>query len=371
MKTENCEGLEYDNNEELIKLRLALARAEAELERFKQPPLVVCEVKKILDNKAIVKLANNSTFLVNIASELHGEIKERDHVLAEQRSLSITKKLENNVKSYSPESFLVSKKPEIKWSNIGGLWSEIQELKEVVELPLKKPKLFKDIGIEPPRGILLHGSPGCGKTLLAKALANSTKAQFIELVGSELVQKFIGEGAKLVKEVFELAKENTPTIIFIDEIDAIASYRNESGTSGEREVQRTFMQLLSEIDGFKNLNNVKIIGATNRFDILDPALIRPGRLDRLVEVGAPGPKARSEILKIHTNGMNLKKVNFKRLIELMTGFSGADIKLICTEAGYFAIRDNRTEVNQGDFLQAIAKVKGCEEESTEHLNMFG
>lgn len=367
---ESCPSIEL-NNEELIKLRLALAQAEAELERFKQPPLVVCEVKKILGNKAIVKLANNSNFMVNINSELEGQVKEEDHVLAEQRSLTIVKKLDNNVKKFAPESFMITKKPIIKWSEIGGLWSEIQELKEVVELPIKKPALFKKIGIEPPKGVLLYGPPGCGKTLLAKALAESTKATFIELVGSELVQKFIGEGSKLVKEVFELARENAPAIIFIDEIDAIASHRVESGTSAEREVQRTFMQLLAEVDGFKNLDGVKIIGATNRFDILDQALIRPGRLDRLVEISAPGPKARTEIFKIHTKGMNLKKVNSKRLIELMAGFSGADIRLVCTEAGYFAIRDNRTEVNHGDFLQAVAKVKVCEEENTDHLQMFG
>ncbi|MBU4242509.1 MAG: AAA family ATPase [Nanoarchaeota archaeon] len=370
MKLETCDSIDL-NNGELIKLRLALAQAEAELERFKQPPLVVCEVKKIIDNKAIVKLANNSTFLVNILPELEGQIRERDHVLAEQRSLSIVRKLDNNIKNFAPESFRISKKPDIKWSEIGGLWSEIQELKEVVELPLKKPGLFKKIGIQPPKGVLLYGPPGCGKTLLAKALAKSTKATFIELVGSELVQKFIGEGSKLVKEVFEMARENAPSIIFIDEIDTIASHRIESGTSAEREVQRTFMQLLAEVDGFKSLDGVKIIGATNRFDILDQALIRPGRLDRLVEIGPPGPKARTEIFKIHTNGMNLKKVNSKRLVELMTGFSGADIRLVCTEAGYFAIRDKRTEVNHGDFLQAVAKVKVCEEDSTEHLKMFG
>lgn len=356
--------------DEVFKVKMALAQAEAELEKFRKPPLVVCEVRRLVNNRAIVRLANTSTYLVDVCTELQGKINIKDHVLAEQRSLTIVEKLES-AKSYAPESFLISKKPSVKWVDIGGLWNEVEELKEVIELPLKKPKIFKTIGIQPPKGILLHGPPGCGKTLLAKALANSTKINFIELVGSELVHKYIGDGAKLVKEIFQLAKEKVPSIIFIDEIDAIAAHRMESGTSAEREVQRTFMQLLAEIDGFKNLDGVKIIGATNRFDTLDNALLRPGRLDRLVEIGLPGPKARTEIFKIYTNGMNLKKVSMRELVDSTIGFSGADIKLVSTEAGYFAIRDKRTEVTQEDFLMAIEKVRTSEEESTEYLKMFG
>jgi len=361
----------FNDTGEILRLKMALAKAEASLQKLKSPPLVLCEVKKAMGEKALVKLANNNNFMVNILPELVGKVKARDQVLAEQASLTIVQKMDKPVRRSSPESFMMTRKPMVKWSDIGGLWHEIRELKEVIELPMKKPELFKKIGIKPPKAVLLHGPPGCGKTLLAKALANSTKATFIEFVGSELVNKYIGEGAKLVKEMFELAKEHTPSIIFIDEIDAIASQRVESGSSAEREVHRTFMQLLAEIDGFKNLGNVKVIAATNRFDVLDPALLRPGRLDRLVQVGAPDHNARQEILDIHSKGMNLKKVNLKRIMELTEGFSGADIRLLCTEAGYFAIRDNRTEVNQGDFLQAVAKVKVCEQESTEFMNMFG
>ena len=265
---------------------------------------------------------------------------------------------------------MLSKKPTIKWADIGGLEDEIRELKEAIELPLLRPDIFKKVGIEAPKGVLLHGPPGCGKTLLAKALANATNAAFIELVGSELVQKYIGDGAKLVKEIFQLAKEKAPAIIFIDELDAIASERMETGTSGEREVQRTFIQLLSEIDGFKNLEHVKIIGATNRFNALDSALTRPGRLDRLIEIGMPDADARESILKIHTAGMSLKKVSIKKIVEMTGGVSGADIRLICTEAGYFAIRANRTNITQEDFERAVRKVK-CAEEPTEYMNMFG
>jgi proteasome regulatory subunit len=248
----------------------------------------------------------------------------------------------------------------------------MNEIKEVVELPLKNPELFKEVGITPPKGILLYGPPGTGKTLLAKAVASSTKSTFIEVVGSELVQKFIGEGAKLVKEIFQLAKKKAPAIIFIDELDALASKRMEIGTSGEREVNRTFMQLLAEIDGFKHLGNVKVIGATNRKDILDPAVVRPGRLDRLIHVPIPNKEGRKQIFKIHTKNMKLEKFNVSSVLEKMEGFSGAEIKAVATEAGYFAIRDKRKQITKSDLLKAIDKVK--QEEKTEgedYIRMFG
>ena len=192
--------------------------------------------------------------------------------------------------------------------------------------------------------------------MLAKAVAQSTDATFIEVVGSELVQKFIGEGAKLVKDIFALARRKAPSIVFIDEIDALAARRMETGTSGEREVSRTFMQLLAEIDGFKHLDNVKIVGATNRLDILDTAIIRPGRLDRLIEVGLPDQEGRLEILKVHTAAMNLKRVKLKEAADKMENFSGAEIQSVCTEAGYFAIREEREFVTNNDFMKAIEKV---------------
>ena len=261
----------------------------------------------------------------------------------------------------------------MSFADIGGLTRQAEEIKEVIELPLKKPKLFEKVGITPPKGILLYGPPGTGKTMLAKAVAASTNSTFIEVVGSELVQKFIGEGAKLVKEIFDLAKERAPTIIFIDEIDALASVRVDVGTSGEREVQRTFMQLLAELDGFKHLGNVKVIGCTNRKDILDPAIVRPGRLDRLIKVGVPTKEAAIEIFKIHTKGMNLgKEVRLAKLVNEMEKFSGAEIRAVCTEAGYFAIRQNRTKVSAKDFKAAIKKVKQEESlEGDDYMRMFG
>ncbi len=359
-------GLNTDEENQILKERIK--KLESELIRLKRPPLLLAEIKEVYGKNAIVKLENGNQFFVEIAEGL--DVKPGDTVLLEQKNLSVVRKTDNK-KSFNVDKFVIIEKPNVSWKDVGGLNDQIQELKEVIELPLKKPKLFEDIGIQPPKGILLYGPPGTGKTLLAKAVASSTESTFIEIVASELVQKFIGEGAKLVKELFELAKEKAPSIVFIDELDALAARRVDVGTSGEREVQRTFMQLLAEIDGFKPLGNVKIVGCTNRIDILDPAILRPGRLDRLIEVPLPDKDARLDILKIHSKNMKLKKVNLKKLIPKMDNLSGAEIKAVCTEAGYFAIRNNKRFVGEDDFLKAIAKVKRDIEEDKSYLRMFG
>lgn len=349
-------------------LRETIDTLQKELQKFKTTPLIACEIKEIHGNQTLVKLPNGNEFLVEKSTELN-EVKPGDYVLAEQKNLTLIKKLLTN-KRFDVEKFVIIEKPSTAWDRIGGLKQQEQEIKEIIELPLTNPKLFEKVGIDPPKGILLHGPPGTGKTLLAKAVAASTHSTFIEVVGSELVQKFIGEGAKMVKEIFQLAREKAPSIIFIDEIDAIAATRIDIGTSGEREVQRTFMQLLSEIDGFKPLDNVKIIGCTNRKDIMDPAIMRPGRLDRLIEVPLPNEEGIKEIFRIHTSRMNLNKMDEQTLILKMKGMSGAEIKSIATEAGYFAIRDNRNKIKEEDFLKAIEKVKK-EEEDTGYRNVFG
>ena len=354
--------------EENTALKSTLSYFKEELDRLRKPPLVVCDVVKVIDDKAIIRLANSNNFLVNISKELIGKIKPGDKALAEQKSLSLIDRLGTS-KKFSVEEFLIVEKPNIDWQEIGGLKEQIREIKEVIELPMNNPELFKNIGIDPPKGILLYGPSGTGKTRLAKAVASSTKATFIEIIGSELVQKFIGEGAKLVKDIFKLAKEKAPSIIFIDELDSIATTRMDIGTSGEREVQRTFMQLLAEIDGFENLADVKIIGATNRVDIIDNAILRPGRLDRLINVTLPDINGREEIFKIHTKNMNPDKIDLKKLAELTEGFSGARIKAVCTEAGYFAIRNNRYKTNLSDFLEAIKKISI--EKDDGYLEMFG
>jgi proteasome regulatory subunit len=353
-------------------LRETIERLKEEIDKFKSPPLMICQVKEVKNNdQAIIRIPNGNEFLVAMSAEC-GKLKPGDSVLVEQKNLTIIKKIGSS-KQFSVESFVIIEKPTISWSDIGGLQQQINEIQEVVELPLKKPELFKKVGISPPKGILLHGPPGTGKTLMAKAVASSTNSTFIEIVASELVQKFIGEGAKLVKEIFQLAREKAPAIIFIDEIDSLAAKRIEVGTSGEREVQRTFMQFLAEIDGFKHLGNVKIIAATNRKDILDPAITRPGRLDRLIYVPVADEEGRKQIFKIHTKNMTLdKKMNIDSLIKKMENFSGAEIKAVCTEAGYFAIRDNRTKVGKEDFLNGIEKVKREEAlEGKDYMSMFG
>ncbi|MBR9690496.1 AAA family ATPase [Candidatus Woesearchaeota archaeon] len=357
--------------EENRMLRETISQLKGELDRLKVPPLMVCEVIETIKENSIIKVPNGNQFFVNISSDVK-KLAAGDSVLVDQKNLNIIKKM-GKERTFNVEKFVIIEKPNLKWEEVGGLDEQTTEIKEVIELPLKKPKLFEQVGIQPPKGILLHGPPGTGKTLLAKAVASSTKSTFIEIVGSELVQKFIGEGAKLVKEIFALAKRKAPAIIFIDEIDALAARRIEIGTSGEREVQRTFMQFLAEIDGFKNLGNIKIIGCTNRKDILDPAILRSGRLDRHIMVPSPNREGIREIFKIHTKNMKLdKKINLDKIHKDMEGFSGAEIKAVCTESGYFAIREDRTNITSKDISNAIKKVlRKEEEEGDEYMKMFG
>ena len=352
-------------------LKETISQLKNELDSLRTTPLMVCEIKDTFISgdvyEAEIKVPNGNSFLVNLREDLL-DLTPGDKVLVEQRNLNIIRKHQSTINS-DVEKFVIVEKPTLSWKQIGGLSKQIEEVKEVIELPLKKPELFKKVGIVPPKGVLLYGEPGTGKTLLAKAVAASTKSTFIEIVGSELVQKFIGEGAKLVKDVFQMAREKAPSIVFIDEIDSIAASRIEMGTSGEREVQRTFMQLLAEIDGFKNLDGVKIIGCTNRLDILDKAVTRPGRLDRLIEVSLPDLNGVKEILKVHTKKMKLQKVNLDKLAKQLEGMSGAQIHSVCTEAGYFAIRDDRFKITMKDFENASEKIVKEEEENVEH--MFG
>ncbi|MDI3475417.1 MAG: proteasome regulatory subunit [Thermococcaceae archaeon] len=343
------------------RLERELSRLRVEMSRLRQPPAFAGNVIEVLDeDRAIVQNYNGPRFVVRIAPWIERDkLKPGSRVALDQRTMAIVEILPSE-KDPSVLGFEVIERPNVTYKDIGGLERQLQELREAIELPLKHPDLFEKIGIEPPKGVLLYGPPGCGKTLMAKAIAREVNATFIRVVGSELVRKFIGEGARLVHELFELAKEKAPTIIFIDEIDAIGAKRMDETTGGEREVNRTLMQLLAEMDGFDPRGNVKIIAATNRPDILDPALLRPGRFDRLIEVPLPDFRGRLEILKVHTRKMNLRDVDLRVIAELTEGASGADLKAITTEAGMFAIRNRREYVTQEDFLKAVEKVLGSE-----------
>jgi proteasome regulatory subunit len=378
VKDETKDGASFSYSEQINSvledenkiLREAVSSLRDEVERFKAPSLMVAEVSELVNDHALIKIPNGNKFYVSISKNV--KIEAGDSVLVEQKNLNIVDKVFVS-KNFDVERFVIIEKPKITWNEIGGLKGQIEDIKEVVELPLIKPELFKKIGIHPPKGILLHGPPGTGKTLLAKAIANSTDATFIEIVGSEVVQKFIGDGAKLIKEIFLLARSKAPSIVFIDELDALCAKRIELGTSGEREVQRTFMQLLAELDGFKPLDNVKIIGCTNRKDILDPAILRPGRLDRLIEVPNPDMEGMKQIYKIHMKNMPLdKRMNLSKVYESSKDISGAEIKAVVTEAGYFAIREGREVVTEDDFIGAIQKIrKGEDKYGDDYIEMFG
>jgi proteasome regulatory subunit len=350
-----------DANAENNKYRQKLERLNHENKKLKQSPLFVATVQEVTDDGVIIKQhGNNQEALTEVTEETREEIEPGTRV-AVNNSLSVVTDLsdETDVRARVME---VEESPGVNYEDIGGLEEQMNEVRETVELPLQSPEMFTDVGIEPPSGVLLHGPPGTGKTMLAKAVANQTDATFIKMAGSELVHKFIGEGAKLVRDLFEVAREHEPAVIFIDEIDAIASKRTDSKTSGDAEVQRTMMQLLSEMDGFEERGEVRIIAATNRFDMLDRAILRPGRFDRLIEVPKPNAEGREKIFEIHTRGMNLAEdVTFEQLAADIAEASGADIKAICTEAGMFAIRDDRTEVRMEDFHEAWAKIDADEE----------
>ena len=345
---------------ERLRLEQELHSLRNEIDRLREPPLVSATIIDFLDEKgrAIVKSSTGPSFVVNMSRKVKNEkLTPGTRVALNQRTFAIMEVLPTKLDPFVKGMEVVDTVPDISYEDVGGLEEQLQEVRETVELPLLKPELFKKVGIEPPKGVLLYGAPGTGKTLVAKAVAHETNATFIRIIGSELVQKFIGEGARLVREIFNLAKDKAPTILFIDELDAIGSQRLKIATSGDREVQRTLMQLLSELDGFEQRGDVKIIGATNRVDILDPALLRPGRFDRMIDFPIPDEKSRTAIFKIHMRTLNTEeKINVRKLVEATEGATGADIKAICTEAGMFAIRKEAEIIIEDDFIQAVNKV---------------
>jgi proteasome regulatory subunit len=342
---------------DVSQLRKKIDRLEENVNLLKMPPLIIGHIQDILDHeRAIVRSSNGTVFQVSLNQRLEPELlKPGTRVALNQDSLSVIEVLHEAWDPMVSGAEMVEK-PTITYEDVAGLDDQVESVREAIELPLVKPELFEKVGIVPPKGVLLVGPPGCGKTLLAKAVANHTEATFIRMVGSELAQKYIGEGGRMVRELFSLAKEKAPSVIFLDEIDAIGAKRLDGSTSGDREVQRTLMQLLAELDGFDALHDVKIIAATNRPDILDDALLRPGRFDRVIEIPIPDESSRKAILSVHLGAMNTTKISIARVVERTNGYSGAELKATCVEAGMIAIRDGRSSVRQSDLMDAVARL---------------
>ena len=333
-------------------------------ETLKTSSLYLATVEELTDDGVVIKQhGNNQEVLTEVSPHLDDELDAGDRV-AINDSFAIQQLLDDETDSRA-QAMEIDASPAVSYADIGGIDDQVREVREAVEEPLTNPELFEAVGVDPPSGVLLYGPPGTGKTMLAKAVANETDATFIKMAGSELVRKFIGEGSRLVRDLFELAAEREPAVIFIDEIDAVASKRTDSKTSGDAEVQRTMMQLLSEMDGFDDRGDVRIMAATNRFDMLDEAILRPGRFDRLIKVPKPNVEGRGRILEIHTRDMNVASdVDFADLAEMLEEYSGADIAALATEAGMFSIRDGRTEVKRQDFDEAYEKIEDAEEQTT-------
>jgi len=372
-----CESVELRVLREKVKvLSQVKASLERDLEYYRgelakllAPPYIEAVVLEVFDNgKVLVKSSSGPNLVVDVSSSVdRSKLRVGALVALNSRGSTIVEVLPSR---YDPiaKLMVVEERPRVTFSDIGGLKDQIRELQEIVILPLKHPELLVEMGVEPPKGVLLYGPPGTGKTLLARAVAGEAGVTFISLVASELVNKYIGEGARLVREVFRLARSKAPSIVFIDEIDAIAARRLDVGTSGEREVQRTMLQLLAELDGFNPLERVKVIAATNRLDILDPALLRPGRFDRIIELQLPDTQARLEILRIHTRKTRLAdNVDLLEIAKLTEGFTGAHLKHLVVEAAYSAIRRNSKEITQEDLIEALNKVKKHRREAITQL----
>ncbi|KZX46204.1 proteasome-activating nucleotidase [Haloarcula sp. K1] len=364
-QNEQLEMKLVDANAERNKQEQKADRLRRENQKLKDDPLFIATVQEVTDDGLVIKQhGNNQEALTEVTDEKRERIEAGDRVTI-NNALSIVDVMDSETDT-RVQAMQIDQSPDVTYADIGGVDTQLAEVRETVEMPLKSPEMFNEVGINPPSGILLHGPPGTGKTMLAKAVANQTDATFIKMAGSELVHKFIGEGSKLVRDLFETARENEPAVLFIDEIDAIASKRTDSKTSGDAEVQRTLMQLLSELDGFDDRGDVRIIAATNRFDMLDDALLRPGRFDRLIEVPKPAVSGRKQIFEIHSREMNtVDDIDFEALAEMAEDTSGAEIEAICTEAGMFAIRDGRTVVKTSDFEAAYEKIRMEDDEDTE------
>jgi len=351
--------------DEMRHLQRELLRAKEEIRRIQSVPLVIGQFNEMIDaHHGIVSSTAGSSYYVRILSTIDREL------LKPNTSIALHRYSHCVVDVLPPESDstvqLMTEKPDVSYKDIGGMDTQKQEVREAIELPLIQHHLYKQIGIDPPRGVLLHGPPGTGKTMMAKAVANATSATFISMVGSEFVQKYLGEGPRMVRDVFRLARENAPCIVFVDEIDAIATKRFDAQTGADREVQRILLELLNQMDGFDQSSNVKVIMATNRADTLDPALLRPGRLDRKIAFPQPDRRQKRMVFQAATSKMNLSDdLDLEDYVNRSEKISHADVGSICSEAGLQAVRENRYVVLPKDFDKAYKKAVNNREK--EHL----
>ena len=358
-ETERFEAEKRQLEADVSRMKRENAHLKGELARLRAPPQVIGTVTdRLKDGRVSIKSSSGPDFVVHISEGIDKEnLEAGDRVALHRQTLAVLESLPST-KDPLVMGAEVDSKPSENYKDIGGLVEELNELRSTLELPMLHPKRFTKVGVEPPKGVLLVGPPGTGKTLMAKAVANATNATFIRLIGSELVQKYIGEGARLVRELFQLAQEKAPSIIFIDELDAVGAKRMDVGTTGDREVQRTLMQLLGELDGFTPRGNVSIMAASNRPDILDEALLRPGRFDRIIKIPLPEEEARLKIIKIHTKEMSVSRgINYKKIAAETEGLSGADLRALCVEAGMNAINDKQSKISSKNFFDALEKVK--------------
>lgn len=344
--------------DEIKVLKKQYDKTEDDLKALQSVGQIIGEVLKQLDEERfIVKASSGPRYVVGCRNKIDKDkLTQGTRVALDMTTLTIMRALPREV---DPVVFhMLNEDPgNVTYSSVGGLNEQIRELREVIELPLINPELFQRVGIKAPKGVLLYGPPGTGKTLLARAVANNIDASFLKVVASAIVDKYIGESARLIREMFGYAKDHQPCIIFMDEIDAIGGRRFSEGTSADREIQRTLMELLNQLDGFDALGKVKMICATNRPDVLDPALMRPGRLDRKVEIPLPNEAGRVEIMKIHGAPITKKgEIDYESVVKLADSFNAADLRNVCTEAGMFAIRAERDYVIEEDFMKAVRKV---------------
>lgn len=348
------------HRESLRQIKAKFDKTEDDLRALQSVGQIVGEVlRPLTDEKFIVKASSGPRYVVGCKARLsRRRLKKGTRVALDMTTLTIMRILPREVDPLVHKMLADAEtKQRVDYSEIGGLGEQIRELREAVELPLTNPELFVRVGIKPPKGVLLYGPPGTGKTLLARAIASNMDAYFLKVVASAIVDKYIGESARVIREMFTFARDHQPCIIFMDEIDAIGGKRFSEGTSADREIQRTLMELLAQMDGFDELAAVKLVMATNRPDVLDEALLRPGRLDRKIEVPLPNEQGRLEILRIHARSLNVQgEVDYEAVCRLADGFNGADLRNICTEAGMCAIREERDYVVMDDFMKAVRKL---------------